>query len=312
MFRVSLPRQPVRQILENRGVRGWYIFDTSASSRRLVFSHGPNLFVATLAGKRIRKVVNREVLDARLSPNGQAVAFVAADPAGTSAPCAASQIWTVNSDGSTLRKVSDCAAHPAWGASGGRIAFIGRLSADWRSGEVTSAAADGSGRRELAAWTSIFAPEITWSSRGGWLAYVDGMRSQIVRVARFGRGPRTLGPGSSPTWSPNGSHVAFVRREHGHARWSLSVIQRDGRNLRRLDRLGQPGSPEWAPRGSRIAYVGYVLTRCQCNSQVFLVSPESGRRIQVTHESPGTIFGRLFWTSEAKTIVFEAMPPNGH
>jgi dipeptidyl aminopeptidase/acylaminoacyl peptidase len=59
---------------------------------------------------------------------------------------------------------------------------------------------------------------------------------------------------SGPTWSPDGSTIAFVRREGGHAK--LLLLPLAGGEPRVLDtgKL-EPGSPQWSPDGRTLAFL---------------------------------------------------------
>jgi TolB protein len=66
---------------------------------------------------------------------------------------------------------------------------------------------------------------------------------------------------TSPVWSPDGSQVALVRRQHDH--WEIYVVDADGANPKRLtDTPSKPGgalassvSPAWSPDGQYIAFL---------------------------------------------------------
>jgi TolB protein len=69
-------------------------------------------------------------------------------------------------------------------------------------------------------------------------------------LMRLGGVPRqlTYRGGSSPSWSPNGRKVAFVRRN------DIYLVRRSGRGLRRLTHRGGY-APAWSPDGRWIAFI---------------------------------------------------------
>jgi Tol biopolymer transport system component len=59
--------------------------------------------------------------------------------------------------------------------------------------------------------------------------------------------------GSSPSWSPHGTQLAFVRANRT-GRAGIYLVRRDGSDLRRLT---TGGDPAWSPDGKWIAFVRY-------------------------------------------------------
>jgi hypothetical protein len=114
---------------------------------------------------------------------------------------------------------------------------------------------------ELAQVTPAWTQDPDWSSRGE-IAFVR-YRSECTTPAgcanifltRLGGSQRrlTYRGGHSPSWSPHGKKLAFVR-SGGRRRAGIYLVRRDGRGLRRLTRRGA-GSPVWSPDGKWIAFI---------------------------------------------------------
>ena len=136
----------------------------------------------------------------------------------------------------------------AWSPAGDRLLLSRQLGPGGSdSGGIYLASLDGT---EL----SRVAPEgpgsPDWSSTGR-IAFV---RRSDIWLTRLGATARRLTHrgGASPSWSPHGSKLAFVRAVGG--RNEVFLVGRDGRGLRKLTRRGGYG-PSWSPDGSWIAFI---------------------------------------------------------
>jgi TolB protein len=66
---------------------------------------------------------------------------------------------------------------------------------------------------------------------------------------------------TSPAWSPDGSQIAFTRRQHDH--WEVYVVDADSKNLSRLTdtppwadgTAANSVSPAWSPDGQTVAFL---------------------------------------------------------
>jgi len=119
--------------------------------------------------------------------------------------------------------------------------------------------------------------------RGVYIADADGR--QVRRVS--GEGFAAV-----PSWSPNGSTLAFVRAETNRPRvWNLWTTDLDSGRTRRLTshRVGQPWGGSWFPDGRRIAYSheqNLVILDTATGQQKTYSSPVKGRLLRTPAVSP--------------------------
>jgi dipeptidyl aminopeptidase/acylaminoacyl peptidase len=112
------------------------------------------------------------------------------------------------------------------------------------------------------------------------------------------------GEAGEPTWSPDGSLVAFVSRRPEHS-W-VGIYDEGAGSVRYLDAgVDSDASPRWAPDGRRIAFVRNLVGR---GYALVVVDVDSGEARQVW-EGPSSAFPgaasafRLYWT-RGGTLVF--------
>ena len=115
-----------------------------------------------------------------------------------------------------------------------------------------------------------------------------------------------------PTWSPDGSQVAFVRWTPEQL--SVMVVSSDGSALRRVAALGPRGSEEenriynirWSPDGSQLAYDA-GLPNGQSSTEAIEVAAadgSGGRRIALMPKQPFGFFSLFGWTTDSKRVTY--------
>jgi TolB protein len=90
-------------------------------------------------------------------------------------------------------------------------------------------------------------------------------------------------PIMSPSWSPDGSHLAYVSFETGHAAVFVQSLV-TGQRLKIADYPGSNSAPAWSPDGRLMAM---VLSK-DGSSQIYLAKPDGSELRRVT-DSPRTV-----------------------
>lgn len=186
-------------------------------------------------------------------------------------------LWTAETGNSSILSDEPVSGRPAWAPDGKSLAFLTR---DSRMLTVIDAA---TGKRLQQA------PVATEPSTG-----------EFNLVALGG-----------PSWSPDGTAIAFACRDRFGD--ELCTIDADGRRRRQLTNFepakeGNPraasniGPPAWSPDGSRIAVAAYPEVRGAA-AGVFVIDLEYGSALQVSQLGPNS---ELVWTSDSSRVVFSA------
>ena len=206
-----------------------------------------------------------------ISPDGSRVAYAMVD--GES-----SNVVVSNIDGSNLRKLtknSAVDAYPAWSPDGNQIAFISYRDGDDFRPRLYVMNSDGSKQRSLApaVWSTIHTP--VWSPDGNRIAFVVFQRDEVPRedsskgtwtvdrqilhtVKPDGSELRILGDTESiAAWSPDGSQIAFIRREGDSS--AVFTMTPDGTDAQLFHDLGFVpsrlfGNLSWSPDGSEFIF----------------------------------------------------------
>ena len=117
-------------------------------------------------------------------------------------------------------------------------------------------------------------------------------------------------PDAVPVWSPDGSHLAFIRfAEDGSSR--IHVMNADGTGDRLLtDRAGAMEiSPTWSPDGRQIAFATVTGNGgAATDSELFLVGAEGGAPRQLTHDPLGKPNDPV-WSPDGSLIAFDVGDP---
>lgn len=121
----------------------------------------------------------------------------------------------------------------------------------------------------------VFSTRIAYVNRQGRrfsliVADSDGYNEQVVLSHNE--------PIMSPSWSPDGSHLAYVSFETGHASVFVQSLYTNQRKLV-ADFRGSNSAPAWSPDGQQLAV---VLTR-EGSSQIYLMRPDGSNLQRLSH-----------------------------
>jgi TolB protein len=163
-------------------------------------------------------------------------------------------------DGSGRRPLAggELGFEPSISPDGRRIAFSRNTDVGVTSIYVMNV--DGTGTTEVARGL-VFNPGPVWSPDGCQIAYRSGFDQQVSPwieiVNADGTGAHQVTPEpdpnefayyESPSWSPDGSRLAFTKNS------VLHVINVDGTGITALPNEDLAINPSWSPNGQRIAY----------------------------------------------------------
>ena len=136
--------------------------------------------------------------------------------------------------------------------------------------------------------------DLSWSPAGDALAYTvtqNGGRRALWVVKRSTARPMRLaeldtniGLPPDPTWSPDGTRLAFARAvrvgDDGDYRISLAIANLVNGRVRDVPSTGGGDQPAWSPDGRRIAFVVSSLA----GDALMLVRPDGSGRRKVGHD----------------------------
>jgi dipeptidyl aminopeptidase/acylaminoacyl peptidase len=212
-------------------------------------------------------------------------------------------IYVINADGTGLRRLTD-GMEPAWSPDGTKVAF-GRWEGE--SPGIYVIDEDGSNETLVFGWVAAKGP--AWSPDGSRIAFTRwyGGRDEDTEVCFRGR-CRTLpadhwwklgvvrledgyfhellcyAHSLSPTWSPDGSVIAYDSDFGIHLTNEEGTIGdvTDDRSLFAISTDGRDISPVWSPDGTKIAF-GF---RQHDHWEIYVMDADGSNRVRPTQEEP--------------------------
>jgi TolB protein len=204
----------------------------------------PNIFISNIYQGTLEELTKEQgnnFLPA-WSPDGTRLAFASTRDGNT-------EIYVANRDGSNVRRLTNHPGGditPTWSPSGTQIAFTSDRTG---TPQIYIVGADGLGLQRLtsesyadrATWSPAPFNEVAYTARTGPGNDIKIMvlATREVRQITFGEGTN-----ESPSWAPNGRHLAFTSTRSG--RTQIFTVARDGKNLKQITRTGNNYQPDWS------------------------------------------------------------------
>ena len=264
------------------------------------------------------------------SPDGTRIAFASSN-----------EIYVMNADGTGRTNITnspDDETGPSWAPSGAKIAF---LTTGERGTDIYVINTDGTGRTNLTGYPASYLG-LAWSPDGAKIAFATdrdihgsvssqvpetqsedkklpqpkAIESDIYVMNADGTGQTRLtfdqAVDGSPTWSPDGSRIAFQSDRDGNH--EIYVVSVDGADLIRLtDNTQADVLPAWSPDGRYIAFAAFTDTEFQSEFDgswdIYLMSPDGAERLNLT-DTYGLDFTRPYWSPDGRYLAFEGRDAN--
>ena len=182
----------------------------------------------------------------------------------------------------------------AFPGANGKITFVRVIHNDQ---DIWSVNPDGSGLTQLTHDTTD-SNSAAWSPDGLTIAFYSNRSPPgIYLMDADGSNERFLAPGSDPTWSPDGTKLAFEPFGGG-----IATMNSDGTGQTVLTTTTDHRGPVWSPDGVEIAFYTFQPFR------VWKMNADGSNVTQLTDANH--VSGYPSWSPDSTKLVFDSRPVN--
>jgi Tol biopolymer transport system component len=132
-------------------------------------------------------------------------------------------------------------------------------------------------------------PLPVWSPDGRWLA-AESRRGVLYLVPRRGGKAHKVADADEPTWSPDGSRLAFWRGD------ALFLARSDGTHSSLLARHTDITSLWWSPNGSRLAFTDV--------HRLWIATSEGAHPRAIADDTDIPALGSLYWSPNGQWVAY--------
>jgi len=237
---------------------------------------------------------------------------------------AASDICTLNADGSDLRRLTSGPRNEYdadWSPAGRELVFRSAPSADPASSgpsDIVVVDVETKLLRNLTNHPEWGNWSPAWSPDDKWIAFYSERDHQpgLYLIRPDGTDMHLLlkGDAEYPSWSPNGDALVFMSLGFppgsSSSAYDVWLVNADGTNLRQLtDSDGEDGWPAYSPDGKQIAYthdrgptIGY---------EIVVVDRTGGNPVVVTPGNDGLSHDYPAWSPDGRYLAWSGYAQSG-